>query len=299
MSPNLITRERAQQNVAQATLSAAEAALLDRLVAAVSEAIRRYCNRDFVAQSYDELYDGSGTPELILNHAPILAVERVATSPMAVLTVTNTSSANQRATVQVTPDGLTLTRVASGSVIVDSSVTWQANPTLGAVASAIDALGNGWGATVLSPYSLWPSADLRSLQGALSCAQSRLAGLVLHLDELAAYSIRADEGILVYGAAGWGPVFPWERPFGQPCWGRGRGLYRVLYTAGYESVPEPVQEAAAEWAAALWWQAKRDPAAVQVQVPGAGAQQFSGKLELPGYLKVLLAPYRRFGIGGA
>jgi hypothetical protein len=292
MSPNLITRERAQQNVAQATLSAAEAALLDRLVAAVSEAIRRYCNRDFVAQSYDELYDGSGTPELILNHAPVLAVERVATSPTAVLT------ANQRATVQVTGDGLTLTRVASGTVVADSSVTWQANPTLGAVATAIDALGNGWDATVRSPYALWPSADLRSIQGALSCAQSRPAGLVLHLDELAAYSIRADEGILVYGAAGWGPVFPWEESFGRPCWERGRGLYRVVYTAGYEGVPEPVQEAAAEWAAALWWQAKRDPAAVQVQVPGAGAQLFSGKLELPGYLKVLLAPYRRFVIGG-
>src|SRR3712207_7777504 len=45
----------------------------------------------------------------------------VATNPAAVLGITNTSSSNQRATVQVTQDGLTFIRVASGAVTTDRS----------------------------------------------------------------------------------------------------------------------------------------------------------------------------------
>ena len=45
-----------------------------------------------------------------------------------------------------------------------------------------------------------------------------------------------------------------------PGWLPGVNNYRVIYTAGYATVPEDVQEACAEWVAALFWQSKENPA---------------------------------------
>jgi hypothetical protein len=54
--------------------------------------------------------------------------------------------------------------------------------------------------------------------------------------------------------------------------------YRVRYTAGYSSIPTDVQEATAQWVAALFWQTKDNPAAYPA-VP-------------TGEVRFLLAPYR-------
>src|SRR5437016_672766 len=109
---NLITRARALYNLNNLATTSAENTTLDALIAAVSAAIERWCRRNFVSTAYDEIYDGCGQDELVLRHFPLLSVERVAYEPTAVLRVQNTSASVQRATVQVTSTGLTLTRVA-------------------------------------------------------------------------------------------------------------------------------------------------------------------------------------------
>jgi hypothetical protein len=53
-----------------------------------------------------------------------------------------------------------------------------------------------------------------------------------------------------------------------PGWGGGINYWRVIYTAGYATVPEDVQEACAQWVAALFWQSKRDPGLALEQIPG-------------------------------
>lgn len=63
------------------------------------------------------------------------------------------------------------------------------------------------------------------------------------------------------------------------CWQRGRSNYRVLYTAGYATLPDDLVEACAQWVAALYWQSKDNPATAP---------------ELPTVaIKRLLAPHRR------
>src|SRR5262249_61998636 len=49
---------------------------------------------------------------------------------------------------------------------------------------------------------------------------------------------------------------------GREAWGWLPGVdnYRVVYTAGYATVPEEVQEACAQWVAHLFWQSKENPA---------------------------------------
>ncbi len=240
---DLITSARAKYGINQASFSAAEDTTIAALVTAVSRAVRRFCKREFDSQAFDELYSG-GEFWLFLDQYPIISVSRVAGGPRTVLNVTNTSSANQRATVAVGSSGLTLVRVASGTTTTDTSITWAGNATVQAVKNAINALGNGWSASIPdSNYSLWPSADLRAIQGALN-AKDAQAPLKLHVDEVSDYEIDASRGML-YRECGWG---------------EGVLNYRVIYTAGYSTIPEDVQEACAQWVAALYWETKENPA---------------------------------------
>jgi hypothetical protein len=264
---DLITSSRAKYAINQSSFSSAENTTIDALVTAVSKAIRKFCAREFDSQSFDELHSGHGDCLLQLPQYPILSVSRVAGSPQTVLLITNTSGANQRATVAVTSTGLTLVRVASGSSSTDTSITWSGNATLQAVRDAVNALGNGWSARLPdSRYALWPSADLRAIQGALN-AKDLEAGLVLHVDEIYDFEVDASRGQLIRENGGWTP---------------GVNNYRVIYTAGYSTVPEDVQEACAQWVAALFWATKENPAAYPtLPHPSVAA---------------LLAPYRRVGI---
>lgn len=277
MAQDLIARVRALSNLNNLSTTANENTTVDLLIRAVSQAIQRYCKRDFSLQNYDELYNGDGGDRLLLHHYPVLAVDRVATGPEAVLTITNTSSTNQRATVQVTSIGLTLVRVASGTTTIDSSVTWTANATLSAVATAIIALGNGWSATAISGHGNRAAGDLRPIQGALQ-AKDRNAELVLHNEELGDYDVDTSHGCLIRTGG----------------WQQGTGNYRVIYTAGYETIPEDVQEACAEWVAALFYQTKRDPGFSQEQVPGVVSRSSALSVKgMPPQVKALLASYRK------
>jgi hypothetical protein len=272
---NLITAARALYNLDNRATTAAEDDTLDALIAAASAAIERLCGRSFVSASFDKLYDGWFHRDLMLEQFPIISVERIAFGPVGVLRIENTSAANQRATVQVTSTGVILTRVASG-VSSSSTVTFAGNVTLSAVAAAINALGNGWSASVIDAADAKrASADLRSLQGALN-AKDAPAELVLHKEELYDFFVDAPRGIL-------------RRP---ARWCGGQGFWRVIYTAGYATVPEDIQEACAQWVAHLFWQTKRDPGLAHEAVTGALSR--TPQHEMPTTTRVLLEPYRTF-----
>jgi hypothetical protein len=50
-------------------------------------------------------------------------------------------------------------------------------------------------------------------------------------------------------------------------WTPGIDNYRVQYQAGYLQIPNDVQEACAEWVAALFWQTKSNPVGYPVTPP--------------------------------
>ncbi len=279
---DLITSAYAKRRINQSSFTSSEDTTISELIAAVSKAVRRYCRREFDSQSFDQLHGGSGDAKLILSEYPILSVGRVATSPTTVLTVRNTSGSNQRATVAVTSTGLTLTRVAAGTTTTDTSVTWASNATVQAVKTAVDALGNGWSASIPdSTYSLWASSDLRSPQGALS-AKDRDAPLRIHAEDVEDFDVDSARGWLLRSDG----------------WEEGVNNFRVVYTAGYSTVPEDVQQAAAEWVAALFWRGKRDPAVASLLVPGMSAQTWPESSHgMPRVVTDLLAAHRRYLIG--
>jgi hypothetical protein len=274
---DLITRARAIYNLDNRATTSNENTTLDALVTVVSRAIENFCWRTFAVTSYDELYPGTDRHELVLRNYPLTAVERVAHEPTGVLRVTNTSASNQRATVKVTATGLELIRVASG-VATTSTIAFASQATLTALATAITALGNGWAGTVLDANnSLRASADLRSLQGAFN-AMNVNADLKLHLSERSAYGVESERGMLL-SDCGW--------PGRADAW-------RVIYSAGYSSIPDAIQEACAQWVAQLFWQTKRDPGLASESIPGSVSR--SMLRDMPATVRVLIAPYRNWRV---
>jgi hypothetical protein len=286
---DLITSARAQYDINQSSFTATETSTIAALVTAVSKAVRRYCKREFDSQQFDELYNGTDDRRLALRQFPIISIARVAYGPAAVLRITNTGAANQRATVAVSSTGLSLTRVASGVATTDTSVTWASYPTLSQVATAVNALGNGWGAVVADgSYANRASADLRAPQGALN-AMNVQAPLLLHLMELSAYDVDANRGWLIRGPLAAEIRDAFNDPL-TPTWFGGINFWRVVYTAGFATVPDDVQEACAQWVAALFWQTKRDPGLSHEAISGAVSRVPVGTM--PPGVETLLAPYR-------
>jgi hypothetical protein len=304
---DLITLARAKQDI-QAITDTSQDALLSTLITAVSDAIEKYCRRRFVSTARDELYNGTGDRRLLLREYPVQSVQSVRYRPVTVLKVQNVNTGlNQRATVAVTSTGLVLTTVASG-VTATVTLTFAANPTLQGLANAINALSADWNAQAVGlstgDYGLFPSADLyvppsygdgTQSQGALTC-RGTFAELKLHTYELQGYQ---------WDPRGWLlRAIPYTDPeLLHPedlIWPVGIDNLRVQYTAGYSTVPEAVQEAAARWVSLAYYQTLRDPALQAQRVTGAGAFTWHPATpdgEPPVTVRVLLAPYRRYSIG--
>ncbi len=315
---DLITSARAKdalggtQGSANLTLSSDETQTLADLITSVSDAIQKYCRRDFVSTSYDELYSGNGDRRLILREYPLISVQSVRYRPVTVLKITNTDTGTVQARVSVLSTGLQLVAVKNGvKTTTTTGLTFAGNVTLTTLAAAVNAVGSGWSASVVGDstnYGSWPSADLywppafptfnagTSGQGALQCVAGSYAELKMHTYELAGYQ---------WDARGWLlRAIPYTDPeLVHPedlVWPVGVNNLRIQYTAGYSTVPEGVQEACAEWVALLFWNTKRDPALLH-QVPSGGTAQgwgaLAGRLGIPDHVRALLAPYRRYTIG--
>jgi hypothetical protein len=307
MGQTLCGLERAKLNCAAAIAS--DERTIEAMLAAASDAVRKWCRRDFAVNAYDELCNGSGQSRLLLRQYPVLAVESVRYAPQTVMGITNTTASNVQARVSVERDGLRLVRVSAGVKVVDTSVTWALYPTLTQLAAAVNALGNGWVATVVGDatnFGAWPSADLyvpssfgdaSASQGALACQAGAYAEVRAHSVEMRTYG---------WDPRGWltrtAPYTDPEILFAEDVvWPIGQGNFRVQYSAGYPEIPEAVQEACAEWTAYMWNQAARDPA-LSTQVPAAGTTSgwgalHSRKMSPPGHVQALLAPYRRHTTG--
>jgi hypothetical protein len=290
--------------------------LLSTLITAYSEAIEKYCRRRFVSTSYDELYDGNGERRMLLRQYPIQSVQAVRYRPVTVLKITNTTAANVQARVSVLSTGLQLVSVNAGiKTTVTAGLTFAGNPTLTALAAAVNAVGNGWSAQVVGDstnYGGWPSADLYvpasygdtlegsgtlQSQGALQCVAGSFAELKMHTYELQGYQWDA-RGWLLRAIPYTDPELLHPEDLIFPV---GINNFRVQYTAGYTTIPEAVQEACARWVAYGYYLAQRDPALLH-QVPGSGTTSgwgpvSSGRESPPADVRALLAPYRRLTVG--
>ncbi len=270
--PNdLVSLDRAMAVFPEGGLTPAQQATIPALITAASKAITRFCRRPFQMASYDEIrvpragqWD-RGEPDYVpLRYWPVQTITRVAAGKTPTIAITNTDRAtNQRATVapiltgdvesQQSCTGLTFTTVAS-AVTTTAPLTFAAYPTIAGLADAINALGDGWQATVPpnapSNLGLWPTTELAAPDGPTG-ARGRDVTLCIFAEDLAGYKLDTATGGLYLPAAtmtGIGPGDPWMWPGTAGIdylVGSWRSEVRVTYTAGWNTVPESVQQACA------------------------------------------------------
>lgn len=287
---DLITSTYANQvlTAGGVTLTGPQAAILPNLITSASREIARYCNRLFPLTTYTEILTPEGGRQdrgepasAKLSAFPVQSVTSVMCGRSGVLTIKNTDTAtNQFAQVAfaVTGDveyldlaytGLTLSRTASGVTAADT-VTFAANVTLAALATAINAIGGGWSATVQASYGLYPSASLVGVREPKN-ALSNGARLDLFTQPASSYDVDRQAGILRCYGNGWGSGLGGFGGGYGDVWGDsldgvggyggtlGWGQYQCTYTAGWSSIPEQLQLVCAEAVKIMFARLDGDP----------------------------------------
>jgi hypothetical protein len=294
---DLITLSRAIQNPTLAALNAANPGYLASLITAASDAVRQQCRREFTLQSFTEYHSGGIylREPLRLRQYPVAEITRVAAGPLPALLVQNADClTNQRATVETTRTSLRLVRIAS-AVLSTSDLLFTAYPTIATLAAAIDGLANGWSATVRGAFGNWPSADFKPLQGAVSVLNGG-RDLELYseaIQPLAAgpYATGEAEWDGFQCAAGWRLDEETGELFGRLP--RGQLNIRIDYTAGFATIPQAIQEAAAQLVQDLY-QASLVNNTLQKATLGSSSvtlKDTSSSPRLSSKVQLLLAPY--------
>jgi hypothetical protein len=276
---DLITNARARVALPSAAATGADDTAINTLITVASLAITRYCKRQFVQQTYDELYNGRGERALVLRNYPLISVESVRYRPVTVLKITNTLANTTQARVSVTKTGLKLVRVTSGVSTTDTSITFAGNVTLLALGAGVTGLGSGWSSSGQG-YDQWPSGDLYSPngisgtndqgvqgQGALQCVAGSFAELKMHTYELQGWQPNTRQGWLLRAIPYTDPELLHPEDL---IWPVGVNNFRIQYTAGYATIPEDIQEACAQLVAYHFRLGPRETP--DVPVPGAITQ---------------------------
>lgn len=258
--PPLIEPSYAKTNGFLAALPAPQ---LADIIAAASNKIRRYCKRNFTLATYSKVFEGGLYPFNVfyLTEIPIVQITRLASNPCVVMNIQNTATTTyQRATAQTTATGLVLYQVASGFPTENVSITWNAYPTIQAVANAVNALGNGWLATPQVGYALNASADLQPSQGAITTLVGPGAGLIQYLE---CPTSGAGGGYDNYGLGQWAVSQGWRLDPGKGIiYGQfppGQQNVRCDWQGGFAQVPDAVQEACLLTAVAIWGAGRINP----------------------------------------
>lgn len=311
---DLITLSRALYAL-PSDISTADQATVPTLITAASRACERWCNRTFAATDYDVLRTPSPAPQfsaqadmVVLEQLPLNSVARVSGGRTAAILIANTAtSTNQRATAQVamtgdpeiqlTSTGLTLIRVASGTSYT-TTLAWASYTTLTSLAAAINALGNGWTATVQSGMGNWPTTELVSREGPLGCL-----GVGCYFDafssDLSVLDVDRRGGVVYFSSYSPGPMggggFWGGDILGSDAdiqYGSFRPQVRVGYNAGYATIPDDVQLACANAVQVMFANQTSDPRFKSVSLGDKSFTLGDTNLQLPDSSKVLLAPYR-------
>jgi hypothetical protein len=292
---DLITVSRAQVNV-----PALPAGTGATLITAASRAIEKYCRRDFVSHTYDELYNGDGDRRMILREYPLISVQSVRYRPVTVIKLTNNGANTPIARAQVTATGITLTWATSGTYST-TSVTFAGNASIAALITALNAVGSGWSAQTTG-YDQWPSADIYcpngpsdslstnpATQGALNAAPGIMAEIKLHTYELGGFQLDPRRGWLLRAIPYTDPELIHPEDL---IWPVGINNFRIQYTAGHATVPEDVQEACAELVASWYQQLGRDLTLSSEDT--AKTYHYTAALsdQLPARIRAILRPYR-------
>lgn len=246
---------------------------LNQALNAADAAVKRYCKRDLEDSVYTEYYSGKGTRDLILRQRPV-----------NVFSISSTTVADST-TVTVTTTNL----VAGMPVIGTGIPAGTTISTVGATTIVISAAATASG-TVTLLYGLEVRIDQTGYYGHGSSAFPTTS-ILTHGTE---FVIKADEtgtranGALLRKLSSTGAVTVQEenRDYAgslyaapQPTWPIGSGNIKVVYYAGYATIPEDLESAVLMWAAKMFDYAESGDA---YNSESLGDYSYTAPIEMPG-----------------
>jgi len=179
--------------------------LISQLIARAEDFLNRICRRTLESTEYThERYDG-GEKKVFLRNWPVSEVTQISSGKINAVRVRYTSATAYNAYMQVSTTGVML--VVDG-VAAGAEITFVAQPTLLAMANAINAVA-GWEATVAATaYNSYPSNQIfRKLN---RYALNQYVYLEIPDEPIDGYEVDYDNGILYLPStfsSGWRNIF--------------------------------------------------------------------------------------------
>jgi hypothetical protein len=197
---SLASVSRAQSILPELSQNAIDA--LPWALASATKTIENYVGRALALRTFDEIIRPNNSIKLRLRTKPVAQVSRLNANAVKPLRITNGGPA-QMATVAMTtldPKLLQITTLVFTSVLAGVATTQTlvvgSYPTFNALAAAINALGNGWSATLDPNHGAYPTADAFGFPGAVGATNGRYAEILTHDWPLSDWWLDANQGVI-------------------------------------------------------------------------------------------------------
>lgn len=314
--PDLVTGAFASSLLVGLSLNEAQLESLPTLITSASNAIRSYCNRLFYRQTYTEIVPVALNGEIRLSETPINQIYRGQSMPEVALSIMNTTATSAWVSSQTTGGLYILGSGLSNLAVTGLILNWQANGvtsnqpiayttnmTIGALATAISAAGNGWSAYDDVGFQEWPVTELFDTYAGKGASSQDLpdGGANYHVFSSNITDIRPDPdagertGIWYVGrvyddpSMKWGPDAPMWGGMNNPTTGR----VKVSYDGGPPVVPMELQNITVELVKMILSRYKTD---LLMQTESAGDYSYTVSQDMikafPRHVIETLARYR-------
>lgn len=247
--------------------------LLNQALGAADAALKRYCKRNLEASVLTEYYSGTGSRNLVLRQRPV-----------NVFSLSSTTTANST-TVTTTTTNLVAGMPVSGTGI--AAGTTVSTATGGTVTLSTAATASG---TVTLLYGIEVRMDQTGYGGhgssafASTTVQTFGTDYILDLDES---GTKSNSGMLRRIAGSTSVIMPEDSDYDYsslwarqgPVWPAGTRNIKVVYYAGYATIPEDLESVCLMWAAKMADYAESGDA---YNSESLGQYSYTSPIEMPG-----------------
>lgn len=261
--------------------------LLETLIDTASTRIESYCDRNFIEQTYRELYNTNGQRRLRLRNFPVTQITRLATGSKQSFTVQGSVSTDLRATVEVQDDKILLDRYTSDGTQTTTSVAFSSYGSASAIVNQINTV-TGFSATLVANCL---AEDLFRV-GGINCVTSAQSFYFPDIDDTA-YRVHEDRATIEFidqsdyaffgRGTDQGPRFPVTFAGVQ-----------VEYKAGYAdiaAIPNDLKEAARMLVQYMFESSSKDPSVASESIGSYSYSRGTDPLIAESGIAMLLAPY--------
>lgn len=262
--PDLVTVPFANQLLASLGLTQAQMEMVPTLISVASNVVRQFCARLFTQSTYIETLPVQLDGTVRLSQYPVNYIQRVQAIPIEALFVGNVSATlswiyamTSGAASAYTPQTLTglVLNWEAGAGLQTQTIAFSAGMTIGALAAAINAVQDGWQATVQAQYANLPVTEI--IDGFASKGagpgDEPTGGAAYHVYSIDVPNARFIDddgqftGMVYVGRIRTGENLRWGPEAGYwESQDRMTGKAKITYSGGFASIPYEVQLATVE-----------------------------------------------------